>query len=1376
MESSAVTTSLAELQNRLPGLMLRDQRRLGRRAEQAAALADSGARQQALDRVLAEVETATAQAQARRASVPVLRYPPELPVSQRKDEIAAAIRDHQVVIVAGETGSGKTTQLPKICLELGRGVAGQIGHTQPRRIAARTVAERIASELDTELGTTVGYKVRFTDTSSDSTLIKVMTDGILLTELQRDRQLLRYDTLIIDEAHERSLNIDFILGYLKQLLPRRPDLKVIITSATIDPQRFSDHFGGAPIVEVSGRTYPVEVRYRPLADPDDPDQEPKDQVQGILDALTELSAESPGDVLVFLSGEREIRDTADALDGTDGLEVLPLYARLSSAEQHRVFDRKPGAASHFSRRVVLATNVAETSLTVPGIRYVIDPGTARISRYSQRTKVQRLPIEPISQASANQRKGRCGRTSDGICIRLYTEADFESRPEFTDPEILRTNLASVILQMAALDLGDMADFPFVEPPESRNVADGVRLLEELGAFSPGHAPGRGRTRLTETGRKLSRLPLDPRLGRMILEAGHHGCVREVLIITAALSIIDPRERPTDARQAADEMHARFAEPGSDFLAFLNLWDYLRERQSQLSTSAFRRLCRREYLHFLRVREWQDVYGQLRQAAADLGIQAGRERRGRGRGAEGGGEQGGGAAPAGEQAAAAAQAGGPAKRQAGRGRRPGRRDGRPGAAPAPREAEAGSHFPAELADRVHMSLLSGLLSHIGMQDTDARPRGKRRPLTEFAGARGARFAIFPDSSLARKPPQWVVAAELVETSRLWARVAARIEPEWAESLAAHLVRRSYSEPRWDARRGAAVATEKVSLYGLPIVAARTVMFGRIDPAAARDLFITHALVEGDWQTHHKFFARNQQTLADAEDLERKARRRGLIADDSALFAFYDQRIPAEVISARHFDTWWKQARAADPALLDLSPADLITASAEQISPDNYPAEWADLPVSYEFAPGEPDDGVSVDIPLARLNQVSAEEFSWQVPGLRQEMVTELIRSLPKQLRTTFVPVPDTARTVLPRLGPARGDLLDALGTELSRLGGVHIPRSAWDMSRLPAYLRITFRVVEDGRVLAEGKDLDELRRQLRPRLQATLSQAATGITRTGLRTWDVGTLPRVFSHGQVRAYPALADTGDAVDVRLFETRAQADAAMLRGTRRLLLLQVASGARAVASRLPVSAKLAMSRHPYPSTDALLDDCAAAAADQLITEAGGPAWDEAGFARLLEAARSGLAARTADVVALVARALGEAHQVEASLATTPSPPVRAAFTDLRAQLARLVHPGFVTETGARRLPDLVRYLRGMSRRLEKMPEALGRDAERMAVVQQVSEDYQQTLADLPPARREDPDVRDIRWMIEELRVSLFAQTLGTSGPVSERRIEKALEQLHG
>jgi ATP-dependent helicase HrpA len=1266
-------------------------------------------------------ELRAARTQARRDSVPAITYPAELPVSQVKDEIAAAIRDNQVVIVAGETGSGKTTQLPKICLELGRGVTGQIGHTQPRRIAARSVAERIATELGTELGTAVGYKVRFTDNSSDSTLIKVMTDGILLTELAHDRKLRRYETLIIDEAHERSLNIDFILGYLKQLLPRRPDLKVIITSATIDPERFADHFKdfGAPVVEVSGRTYPVEVRYRPLADPDDPTAEPRDQVQGILDAVAELRATGPGDILVFLSGEREIRDTADALDGEDGLEVLPLYARLSAAEQHRVFQ------PHAGRRVVLATNVAETSLTVPGIHYVIDPGTARISRYSNRTKVQRLPIEPVSQASANQRAGRSGRTADGVCIRLYSEDDYAARPEFTDPEILRTNLASVILQMAALDLGDMADFPFVDPPESRNIADGVRLLEELGAFS-GHGRGQSRSRLTDTGRKLARLPVDPRLGRMIIESGRNGCAREVLIIAAALSIVDPRERPADNRPAADALHARFAVPGSDFLAFLMLWDYLRQQQSELSASAFRRMCKREYLHYLRVREWQDVYGQLRQAAADLGILIGRDRRGRGR--------------------LASQAG---------------------------DAD---RFPAELANRVHMSLLAGLLSHIGMQDTSARDRGQRRGPAEFAGARGARFAIFPDSVLARKPPSWVVAAELVETSRLWARVTAKIEPEWAESLAAHLVKRSCSEPRWDARRGAVVATEKVSLYGLPIVAARTVNYGRIDPVTARELFIQHALVEGDWQTHHRFFAHNQRLLAEAGDLERKARRRGIVADDAALYDFYDRRIPAEVVSARHFDRWWKQARATDPDLLNFSMADLVGPSADGIGPDEYPTRWDGFGVSYEFAPGEPDDGVTVDVPLAQLNQVNGDEFSWQVPGLREEVVTELIRSLPKQLRTLFVPVPDTARAVLPRLGQARGNLLDALGAELTRLAGVPVPRSAWDESRLPGYLRVNFRVTDDGQVLASGKDLAELRRQLRPRLQATLREAASGITRTGLRSWDLDTLPRVFTHGQVRAYPALADAGESVDVRLFESPAEAEAAMRRGTRRLVLLQVPSGARAVAGRLPVSAKLAMSRHPYRNTDALLEDCAAAAADQVIADTGGPAWDAAGFARLLEAARERLAEVTADVVSRVAQVLAETQQAEASLGGRPSPALAAAFDDMRSQLSALIYPGFIADTGARRLPDLLRYVRAINRRLEKIPESPGRDAERMATVHRVMSDYQRALAELPPARRASADAQAVRWMIEELRVSLFAQTLGTRGPVSEQRIHRALDQLSG
>ncbi|HUK67288.1 MAG TPA: ATP-dependent RNA helicase HrpA [Streptosporangiaceae bacterium] len=1347
-----MTTSLAELRARLPGLMPRDQYRLGRRADKAAALRDAGARENAFRGVLAELEAAADRVKARRLAVPPISYPPELPVSQRRDEIAEAIRDNQVVIIAGETGSGKTTQLPKICLELGRGVTGQIGHTQPRRIAARTVAERIAQELRTGLGAAVGYKVRFADTSSDSTLVKVMTDGILLTEMRRDRRLLRYDTLIIDEAHERSLNVDFILGYLRRLLPSRPDLKIIITSATIDPERFSKHFaagkpgqlgaggepgqlgaGGepgqqrpAPVIEVSGRTYPVEVRYRPLADTRDPDDEPTDQVQAICGAVDELRAAGPGDILVFLSGEREIRDTADALaGGTAGdLEVLPLYARLSAAEQHRVFE------PHRGRRVVLATNVAETSLTVPGIKYVIDPGTARISRYSHRTKVQRLPIEPISQASANQRKGRCGRTSDGVCIRLYSEEDFASRPQFTDPEILRTNLASVILRMAALDLGEVADFPFVDPPESRNVADGVRLLDELGAVSR----GRGRLRLTDTGRKLAELPVDPRLGRMILESGRNGCAREALIITAALSIQDPRERPVESRETADAMHARFAEPASDFLAFLSLWDYLRDRQRELSASAFRRMCRREYLHYQRVREWQDVYGQLGQAARDLGIVVGPDH------------------------------------------------GRPavadpdGAAPGRvTEREAGeARFPTDLADRLHMSLLAGLLSHIGMKDTDQKPRGKRSAPAEFAGARGTRFAIFPGSALARKPPQWVVAAELAETSRLWARTTARIKPEWVEPLAPHLVRRTYSEPRWDGRRGVAMAAEKVTLYGLPVVAARQVNYGRIDPVAARDLFIRGALVEGDWQTHHRFFHHNRRLLEEAEDLERRARRRGIVADDAALFDFYDRRIPKDVTSARHFDSWWKRARAADPSLLNFSPADLVGPSAEEIRPADYPSRWGELAVSYEFAPGEAGDGVTVDIPLATLNQTSAEEFGWQVPGLREDLVTELIRSLPKQLRRAFVPAPDAARAAVARLGSPHGDLLEALGSELGRLGGVKIPREAWDLSRLPAHLRITFRIVDSRHVLATGKDLDELRQQLRPRMEAMLTEAARGVTRSGIRNWDLGALPRVFTDGQVRAYPALADAGDAVDVRLFDTESAASEAMWRGTRRLVLIQVPSGVRSAASRLSGDARLAMSRHPYPSATALLEDCAACAADEVIAAAGGPVWDAEGFAHLIEATRSALPAATIDVVSAVARVLAEAHDVELTLGRATSPVLAPTLADMRDQLSALIHPGFVAETGSRRLPDVVRYLRAISRRLEKAPEDPGRDADRLAVVRRVTDAYQRAIEELPAPGRRGEQVRAVRWMIEELRVSLFAQALGTPAPVSEQRIRSVLDHL--
>jgi len=1243
--------------------------------------------------------------------MPPITYPPELPVSQHKDEIMAAIRDHQVVIIAGETGSGKTTQIPKICLELGRGVSGQIGHTQPRRLAARTVAERIAEELGSPLGQAVGYQVRFTDVSSEDTLVKLMTDGILLTELARDRQLRRYDTLIIDEAHERSLNIDFILGCLRQLLPARPDLKVIITSATIDPERFAAAFGGAPIVEVSGRTYPVEVRYRPIEGGED-----GDQGQAISDAINELSAAGPGDILVFLSGEREIRDTADLLAGSDRLEVLPLYGRLSAAEQHRVFERRQAAS--FTRRVVLATNVAETSLTVPGIHYVIDPGTARISRYSRGTKVQRLPIEPISQASANQRKGRCGRTADGICIRLYSEADFESRPEFTEPEILRTNLASVILQMAAIGLGDVPKFPFIDPPDARNIADGLTLLAELNAFKDG--------RITALGRKLARLPVDPRIGRMILEADRNGCVREVLIIAAALSIQDPRERPADAQQAADDKHRRFADPDSDFTAYLNLWEYLADRQRELSSSAFRRMCRAEYLNYLRVREWQDLQGQLQRLAGDLGV-------------------------------------------------------------------AVNSSSAERAG-VHLSLLAGLLSQIGMlyqpgKVEPTRPQASapgspgRRPRAEYLGARNAKFAIFPGSFLARKAPDWIVAAELVETSRLWARTVARIEPEWIEPLARHLVKRSYSEPHWEKKRGAAVALEKVTLYGVPIVTDRKVGYARIDPAAARELFIRHALVEGDWQTSHRFFTENRRLLAEAEELEHRVRRRGLVVGEDELFAFYDARIPAEVVSAQHFDSWWKQARRADPDLLTFKAADLLSEDAAQVSTESYPDIWTSqsaglrtLPLSYAFEPGSEADGVTVDLPLSRLNQVDPAEFSWQVPGLRTELVTEMIRSLPKALRRDLVPAPDVAREVVARLGPQKpsGDLRDAVARELRALRGVTVPRDAWDLAKLPGHLRITVRVTDGDRVLAEGKDVAELQRQLRPKLRAVLSRAAAGLTRSGLTSWDFGPLPKVFREGTLVAYPALFDTGQAVDIRLFETESTARAAMWAGTRRLILIAAPSPVKSIADRLSTQAKLALSRNPHGGVAAMFADCLNCAADYLMAEAGGPAWEPEGFGRLSAAVRSRLHEVTADVVTHVEAALRLAHAVETRLDDLRGDAVQPAVADLREQLSGLVFPGFVAATGYRRLPHLSRYLRGIQRRLDKLPESPARDAASMAIAQRAEQAFRQAVADLPAARRHDEDVTEARWMLEELRVSLFAQTLGTLAPVSETRVQAALTRL--
>ncbi len=1289
-----------------------------------------------------------------------ISYPPELPVSQRRDDIAAAIRAHQVVIVAGETGSGKTTQLPKICLELGRGIAGQIGHTQPRRIAARTVAERIAEELKTELGDVVGYKVRFTDKSGDNTAVKLMTDGILLAEIGADRNLHRYDTLIIDEAHERSLNIDFILGYLRQLLPRRPDLKVIITSATIDPERFAEHFRDpktqqpAPIVEVSGRTYPVEVRYRPVNDPEARDgEEDRDQVQAISDAIGELERAGPGDILVFLSGEREIRDTADALKGRPKLDVLPLYSRLSAAEQHRVFE--PSKSSQL-RRIVLATNVAETSLTVPGIRYVIDPGTARISRYSLRTKVQRLPIEAISQASANQRKGRCGRVADGICIRLYAQEDFASRPEFTDPEIQRTNLASVILQMAAARLGDVRKFPFVDPPDPRAITDGVRLLEELNAMKT--------DRLTETGRQMARLPVDPRIARMIIESGQQGCAREILVIAAALSIQDPRERPTDNQQAADTAHRRFAQPESDFIAFVALWDYLAQRQRELTGSAFRRLCRSEFLNYLRVREWQDLHGQLQSLSAELGIN--------------------------------------------------------------------SKSSSTERSVVHTALLSGLLSHVGMKVvlTATRPGGGqpgdrtppergRRPLPEYLGARGAKFAVFPGSGLAKKPPDWVVAAELVETSRLWGRTVAAIEPEWVEPVAAHLVKRTYSEPRWSRSRGAAIATEKVTLYGIPIVADRDLLLAHIDPAGARELFIRHALVEGDWQTRHHFFRDNAALIEQAAELEQRARRRGLVAGEDALYAFYDARVPADAVSARHFDAWWKKARHETPDLLTLKLDDLLSSAAADLDADAYPQMWtsaspglastgnaapaaggaAGLTVSYAFEPGADADGVTIDIPLKTLNQASPEEFSWQIPGLRLELVTELIRSLPKTLRRELVPAPDLAREILATAGgpahpdaeaeptfraqkPRRemsdisgiSDIREMLSRELFRLRAVRVPSDAFDLEKLPPHLRITFRVTDSEKVVAAGKDLAALKRQLRPKVRATLSARATALTRTGVTSWDFGPLPKVFTDGEVKAYPALADAGAAADVRLFETPDAARQTMRAGTRRLVLLAVKSPANEVAKRLTTQQKLALSDNPHGSVAALFADCVNCAADGLIAEAGGPAWDAAGFARLTEHIRPRLHAATHEVVTRAEEILRAAHDARIRLDGLRSPVLQPAAADIRSQLDSLIHPGFLTAAGAARLPSLARYLKAAGRRLDKLADNAGRDAQQMAVVHRVQDAYRQALARLTPEARSGEAATEIRWLIEELRVSLFAQTIGTTLPVSERRIITAIEHL--
>ncbi|MCK6081175.1 ATP-dependent RNA helicase HrpA [Microbacterium sp. EYE_5] len=1286
------------------------------------------------------------------APAPVLSYPPELPVSAARDEITRAIAEHQVVIVAGATGSGKTTQLPKMCLELGR---TRIAHTQPRRIAARSIAERLAHEVQVPLGGAIGYKVRFTDEVTDATQVTLMTDGILLNEIHRDRLLHRYDTIIVDEAHERSLNVDFLLGYLARILPERPDLKVIITSATIDPESFAAHFAGAapdgervpaPIIEVSGRTYPVEIRYRAH------DEETEDDVDGLLAALRELDREPDGDVLVFLPGEAEIRDAMDAVRGLYAkdarpTEVLPLFGRLSSAEQHRVFE--PSAVAGVRRRVILATNVAETSLTVPGIRYVVDTGTARISRYSVRSKIQRLPIEAISQASAQQRSGRAGRTSAGIAIRLYGEDDFAARPEFTEPEILRTSLASVILQMLSLGFGDVTEFPFLTKPDSRGVKAAVELLTELRAVA-----GRtGAMRLTGLGRRIARLPIDPRFARMLLEAETLGVSRDVLAIVSGLSIQDVRERPEERREEADRLHARFVDPTSDFLTLLNLWNHLREQRRELGSSAFRRLCRSEHLNYVRVREWFDVHRQLSTLS---------------------------------------------------------RSGSP--KDAPRQA-AGAADP----DALHRAILSGLLSHIGILDTrsvttDPAKKNARKPLPQYRGARGASFSVFPGSGLRKASPDAVMAAELVETSRLFGRTVAAIDPAWAEDLAGDLAHRSLSDPHWSKDAGAAVAAEKVTLFGVEIIPRRRVQLARRDRDLARELFLRHALVEGEWNSQHldkrltAFERRNGELRRQLERIEERERRRDILVGDEAVYAFYDARVPHDVFDVRSFEAWWRETQPAAPKLLDMTEADLLGESARTDERD-FPTRWRQgdqvLSLAYRFEPGAPDDGVSVVVPLALLAQLRPDGFDWQVPGMRDELVTGLIKALPKAIRRHVVPAADWASTLGDELrgsGPEDTDglpastLRAALAARIQRVAHQPVTERDFDLERVPAHLGVSFRAVDQrGRTVGSSRDLRELQDRLAGRAResvarslapkrgpqpaaspaATVAAASAPIERTGITTWDVGDLPEVVdtkvAGGVVRGYPALVDGKDGVSLRIEATAERAAELTRAGARRLLLLAVPSPTAYVMDHLTAPEKLALAASPYPSAKALIEDARVAVADAVMGDA--VIRTEAAFT----AARDAFSARIVDelfrTVSLAARILTLQRDVERAVKHQNSMTLLAALGDVKAQLAGLIHPGFLSRTGVTRLAHLPRYLQGAKERVDALSDNPGRDRQRMTEYERAAALFTDAGGALPLPADAPAHLVHARWLLEEFRVSLFAQRLGTAEPVSLQRISKAL-----
>ncbi len=1279
---------LISLEARLSDCSVRDRAILTRRLRGVRQrLREGKPADRGLDRLGAEIDAAAARLHDRRAALPAPTFDDGLPINTHRDAIAAAIRERQVVVVCGETGSGKTTQLPKICLSLGLGAAGLIGHTQPRRIAARSVATRIAAELGTTIGGQVGYKVRFSDRTGPNVFVKLMTDGILLAETQSDRQLEQYEVIILDEAHERSLNIDFLLGYLKRLLPRRPDLKLIITSATIDPERFSRHFDHAPIIEVSGRGYPVDVRYRPLLAADE-DERDRDLQQAILDAVDEVWKEGPGDILVFLSGEREIRETAESLrkHHPPNTEVLPLYARLSAAEQNRVFQPRGRP------RIVLATNVAETSLTVPGIRYVIDPGTARISRYSPRSKIQRLPVEKISQASANQRAGRCGRVMAGVCVRLYAEEDFRSRPPFTDPEILRTHLAAVILQMSALNLGRPEEFPFVDPPDSRQIGDGFRLLFELQAVDE-------QRRISEQGRQLAKLPVDPRLGRMLLSAQREGCLREVLVVVAALAIQDPRERPLERQQAAGEKHRRFRDEHSDFLALLKLWDYYHDQARQLSKNQLRNLCQSDFLSFVRMREWHDLHQELLGRITEMGMRLSEE-------------------------------------------------------------------PASYAN-LHRALLTGLLGHLGLKQEE----------NLYLGARGRNFYLFPGSGLFKKRPRWVAAAELVETTRLYARTVARIEPEWVEGLAGHLLKRSYAEPHWEKRSAQVAATERVTLYGLPIVAGRRINYGPLDPALAREIFIRHALVEGEFHCKALFFQNNRQLLAELEELEVRVRR-DLVADEETLYRFYDERIPEGIYSGPAFESWRKQAEWDQPRLLFLDRAALLAEAGPVTDgerfPDHLDFDGLKLPLTYRFAPDADDDGVTLTVPLAAVNQVDPRRLDWLVPGLRAERMAALLKSLPKALRRNFVPVPNYVQALLAVIEPGELSLVEAMTKRLQQMTGVQAPDDAWHFDAVPPHLRMRCQVVDaDGKVLAVGRDWAALQAQLRGEARTRFAALPTPeFERERLREWDFGELSEMVSfvrNGiQLRGYPALvAESDGTLALRLLDSSARAEAATRIGLRRLIAWRLGPAFKQLARDLPHFQRMTLHYVGLGAQEALREDVLNTILDRTFLIDQPLPRDRAAFDALLERGKSRLAAARVEVCEVADAILAVYHEVRRSLSDDPI--WAEAMADIREQLARLVYPRFLSQTPPEWLPHLPRYLRAIALRLQKLRQTPDKDRQRRGDIIRLWESCQRQWERNARQEKYDPELIRFRWLLEELRVSQFAQELKTLLPVSVKRLEE-------